>query len=124
MPTPAKRPALSKKEIGGRLRALRLARGLTQIELAEKVGTHQTALSQVEVGKRGVSLDHVVKLAHALHVTPDAILGETNAQPANGHAPSSRLWRRVQRIEALPQAKQRALLQIIDAFIEKHARAS
>lgn len=124
MPTPPKNPALPKKEVGARLRALRVASGLTQIQLAEMVGTHQTALSQVEVGRRGVSLDQVVKLARALKVTPDQILGDTHTQATAGHSRNGRLWRRIQRIDALPKAKQRAILQIIDAFIEKHARSS
>jgi transcriptional regulator with XRE-family HTH domain len=121
MPTPPKSPIVSKKDVGERLRTLRIERGLTQVQLAEMVGTHQTALSQVEVGRRGVSLDQILKLARALKVTPDQILGET--PPPNGTRPQSgRLLKRIERIEALPQAKQRALLQMIDAFIEKHAR--
>lgn len=120
MPTKPKRPVLSKKEIGTRVRALRLERGLSQVELAKIVGTHQTALSQIEVGRRGVSVQQVVKLSKALSVSPDRILG-SDAPPPAKRLRDGRLLRRLEKIERLPAAKQRALLQILDAFIEKHA---
>jgi transcriptional regulator with XRE-family HTH domain len=125
VPTPPKRPLLSHKEVGERLRTLRITRGLTQTDLAKLVGSHQTALSQVEVGRRGVSLDQIMKLAKALKVTPDEILGQAPKSPPNGDSQrrlrSGRIQRRLERIEALPDAKQRALLQMVDAFLDKHA---
>jgi transcriptional regulator with XRE-family HTH domain len=125
LPTPSRRPLLSNKEIGNRLRALRVKSGLTQTELANLVGSHQTALSQVEVGRRGVSLHQVLKLAQALNVRPDDIIGSVpHAQPARprdrGQLRSGKILRRLEQIETLPDAKQRALLQMVDAFIEKH----
>ncbi len=125
LPTPPKRPLISNKDVGDRLRALRTERGLTQTDLARLVGSHQTALSQIEVGRRGVSLHQVLKLAQVLKVTPDEILGKAAQTPSNGDSRrrlrSGRIQRRLERIEALPDAKQRALLQMVDAFLEKHA---
>lgn len=57
-------------------------------------------------------------------VAAAVFLSDTHTQATAGHSRNGRLWRRIQRIDALPKAKQRALLQIIDAFIEKHARSS
>ena len=117
-----KRPVFSRKEIGARLRALRLERGVSQVELARLIGTHQTAVSQVEVGRRGVSVQQIVKLCRALKVTPDRILGETRDGLQIKRLQDGRLIRRLARIETLPPAKQRALLQMVDAFIDKHGR--
>lgn len=122
MPIMPKRPVFSRKEIGGRLRALRLERGISQVELARLIGTHQTAISQVEVGRRGVSVQQIVKLSRALKVTPDRILGENHHGHQVKRLRDGRMMRRVARIETLPPAKQRALLQMVDAFIEKHGR--
>ena len=97
---------------------------MSQVELAKLVGTHQTALSQIEVGRRGVSVQQVVKLCRALKVVPDKLLGETQAAPAARRLRDGRLMRRLERIETLPEAKQRVLLQMIDAFIDKHGRSN
>ena len=120
MPSAPKRPLLSRKEVGARLRALRLEQGISQVALAKLVGSHQTALSQVEVGRRGVSLHQILKLCRALKVSPERILGENHAGPALERLRHGRLMQRLQRIETLPPAKQRALLQMVDAFIDKH----
>jgi len=122
LPAGAKRPVLSKKEVGGRVRALRLQRGMSQVELARLVGTHQTAVSQIEVGRRGVSVQQVVRLCRALKATPDRILGENHEGPNVKRLKDGRVMRRLERIETLPPAKQRALLQMVDAFIDKHGR--
>jgi transcriptional regulator with XRE-family HTH domain len=113
---------LPKKEIGARLRALRLEQGISQVELAKLIGTHQTAVSQVEVGRRGVSLRQIVRLCRALKVTPDRILGENLEGPRVKRLRDGKVMRRLEKIETLPPAKQRALLQMVDAFIEKHGR--
>jgi len=122
LPSGAKRPVLPKKEIGIRLRALRLERGISQVELAKLIGTHQTAVSQVEVGRRGVSLRQIVRVCRVLKVTPDRILGENHDRPLITRLRDGRVMRRLEKIETLPPAKQRALLQMVDAFIEKHGR--
>src|SRR5512138_2205839 len=75
LPRPPKEEVVSKKQIGERLRALRQARELTQAELAEILGTKHTNVSGVERGVRGLTVQQIVKLARALDVSPDAILG-------------------------------------------------
>ena len=52
-----------------RLRDARKAAGLTQIELADRVGVHQTRLSQIE-GGAAVDLEMRWRLAVALGVDP------------------------------------------------------
>ena len=122
LPTPTKNPLLSKNAIGSRIRAARLERGLSQIELAKALNSHQSALSQIEVGRRGVSLNQILRLCKALQVSPEAILGESEHQSAAPQLRQSRVKRRLERIETLPPAKHRALLQMIDAFIDRHGR--
>lgn len=54
--------------VGERIKALRQARELSQRELAEMVGAHQTAISFVEKGERPPSRDLAKKLAHVLGI--------------------------------------------------------
>ncbi len=57
-----------RKLFGQRLKSIRLAKGLTQEELAEKAGLHATYIGIIERGKQGASLDTIEKLATALDV--------------------------------------------------------
>ncbi len=55
-------------ELGARVRREREATGLSQLRFAERVGLHFTYISDVERGRRNVSLDTIVRLAAALDV--------------------------------------------------------
>lgn len=58
------------------LRSLRQARGISQERLAELAGLHRTYVSSVERGARNISIDNIARLAKALDVSPDKLLGE------------------------------------------------
>ena len=52
---------------------MRIAKGLTQKELAELIGTKQSAISRLENGSSNPSIEFLSKIAHALgkevHIT-------------------------------------------------------
>ena len=124
MPRPSKIRAISFKEIGERVRALRMARDLTQTALARILGTSQTALSEMERGNRGLTVQQVVKLSRALKVTPNDILGDGRRQRPNDARPrDTRIVRRLHRIEMLPDAQRQAVLKLLDGIIEAHSSA-
>jgi transcriptional regulator with XRE-family HTH domain len=50
------------KDVGARLRTLRKERGMTQAELAERVGIQQSDLSRMEKGEYRVSINNLFKL--------------------------------------------------------------
>jgi transcriptional regulator with XRE-family HTH domain len=54
---------------GHKLREIRLQRGISQEELAERAGLHRTYVSSVERGERNISLVNIENLARALGVT-------------------------------------------------------
>lgn len=118
MPKPPKHQVVSMKDIGERLRSLRQARDMTQTQLAKVLGTQQTAVSQVELGNRGLTVHQVVKLATALQVSTDAILRPTNGSDPRELPKDRRLLRRLRQIEQLPKAEKQALLKTIDAFLK------
>ena len=122
MPRPAKHVVMSRSEIGSRIRALREQRRLTQAELATTLGTHQANVSQIERGIRGLTLQQTVKLARALHISPDKLLGvgKDDGKPV---APrNEKLMRRVRRVEQLPREQQEAVVKILDGFLGAQGR--
>jgi transcriptional regulator with XRE-family HTH domain len=50
------------------VRQLRLERDLSQEDLAELADLHRNYVSQIESGRRNVSLRNILKLAHGLKV--------------------------------------------------------
>src|SRR5208283_720066 len=60
---------------GERMQAIRKARGLTQVQLAEAAGTTQRAISYYETEAGFPPSPAVIDLARALKVTTDELLG-------------------------------------------------
>ena len=54
--------------LGARIKELRKRAGLSQDQLAEKVGIESKYLSRIEVGKRHPSLDALERIADSLQV--------------------------------------------------------
>lgn len=59
---------------GARLRALRLARSLSQGELARRIGRHQTSIGPYERGEYAPPRTVLERLAQALDTTPEYLL--------------------------------------------------
>ncbi len=66
------------KNAGERIKKLRIGCGLSQKELAERVGVAQNTLAQYEKGTSRTSLEVLVNLAVELDTTTDYILGLEN----------------------------------------------
>lgn len=62
------------QDAGNNLQAWREHRGMTQEELAEKVGTYSGQISLLENGKRQLSVKWLHRLADALKITPGWLL--------------------------------------------------
>jgi len=60
-------------DVGSKLKARRIQKGLTQQELADKTGVSESYVCQIENGKM-VSLKKLEKLAHALDCQPRDLL--------------------------------------------------
>jgi transcriptional regulator with XRE-family HTH domain len=67
---------------GRRIRALRLARHLSQEELAERANLHWTYISGIERGRRSPSLNSMGRLASALGVPLSSLVEELSKEPA------------------------------------------
>jgi transcriptional regulator with XRE-family HTH domain len=68
-----------------RLRNAREMRRLTQIELGTKANLPSTSIAHFEAGSRKPSFDNLRKLAEALEVTTDYLLGRV-AEPSMAEA--------------------------------------
>lgn len=62
-------------EIGNRIKALRIKKKMTQIDLANAIGVASNTVTQYEKGTSKVSIDVLANLAVVLDTTCDYLLG-------------------------------------------------
>ena len=61
---------------GRAVRAIRQDKKISQEELGDLCGLHRTYISDIELGKRNVSLENIDKIAHALQVKKSELFVE------------------------------------------------
>lgn len=64
--------------VGRKIRQLRRQRKLTQVELAEKIGIHQSDLSRMEQGEYKVGLDTLLKILQCFDLSIGDFFDETS----------------------------------------------
>ena len=107
---------LGDETTGQRIARLRKEKGLTQVELAEKIGIIQKLISKYERDKLRLHGEMVARFALALEVSADEILGLKNPE-VKRPVQSLKIARRMEKIASLPISRQRALLETIYNFI-------
>jgi transcriptional regulator with XRE-family HTH domain len=102
---------------GKRLFALRKTRGLTQVQLAEALGTTQRVISYYETEAELPPSTAIIPLARVLEVSTDELLGLKTIEPnGNSSVQKQRLWKRFQKMEVLPTKDQRAVIRLINSL--------
>lgn len=113
---------------GPRLAALRKARGLTQVQLAETAGTTQRAISYYENDTGFPPASALIEMARALRISTDELLGlkAPKVERIDSDPETRRLWKRFQQIADLPEKDQRAVIRLINSLVSlsaQHSRA-
>jgi len=113
-------PQPDDKAFGMRLQEIRKRRGLSQVEVAERLGIHQSLISQYERGYLRLHGALLVRLAEVLKTTPDEILAVKKAR-GNGEDQTldRRFVRRLRKLDKLSAHEKKLLLGTIDAFLSK-----
>ena len=95
-----------------RLRAAREARQLSQGALAERAGLQPSAVSHFETGTRKPSFDNLRRLADALRVSTDYLLGRAGAMMGSA-ASADRLYRHYSDLSAEYQDMAEGFLEML-----------
>lgn len=95
------------KEIGQRVRKARTRLELTQADLAERLELEEATVRAIEAGRRGLSLDSLLRVADALGMRP----GEIVDPDANPLPESDAEARRL--IGEMPEEWQRTAIRIL-----------
>lgn len=71
-----------KKRFGQKVKALRIARGMSQDELAQRLGyTNRSSINKIELGKNDLPRNKVAQLAAILGVEPIEFFKDDEAVP-------------------------------------------
>jgi transcriptional regulator with XRE-family HTH domain len=109
-------------ELGARLAELRQQRGLTQAEVATRLGVSQQTVNSFEKGRRRVPVSTLPDLAELLEVSIEQLIEGERAAPKRG--PASKLQRQLEQIKKLPRSKQRFVIEMLDTVIAQAQRSN
>ncbi len=118
--------AISKDErafftrLGARIAELRKTQNITQVQLAETLGVSQQTVNAYETGYRRVPVSALPMLASTLAVSVEELIGTPS--PAARRGPAPKLLQQVERIQRLPKAQQRFVMQMIDTVLAQAGR--
>lgn len=104
---------------GSRVAALRKDRGMTQADLADKLGISRRMVAYYEKQSEHVPANLLVPLSKAFKVSLDELLDIKSAKLSTDKNQAA-LRRRLKKIESLPKSDQKALFHYLDALIKKN----
>lgn len=111
---------------GKLLTEYRQARGLTQTQLAEQIGSSQRAISRYETVAEFPPTQVVVAIAEALEVSADELLGlrtpKRSRQPTMD-SETKRLWKQFQQMMSLPEKDRRAVIRLINSLVSAQTKS-
>ena len=108
------RPAKTKRtEFGERLLAARQQLGLSQTQIAEKLGITQPSYAGWERRDTALKPEHLVQLSAILNVTVDYLLGKENGRKRGG-GPAGKARQVFERVSQLPRATQQRILASVE----------
>jgi transcriptional regulator with XRE-family HTH domain len=99
--------------IGNRIKYYRKDAGLTQEQLAEKSGLHNTYIGQIERGEKNVTVKNIYKIAEALNVPLDVLFSDIMSGK-NTSDPATECYSAISKLET---SKQKKMLSIINDII-------
>lgn len=105
----------STDELGERLKAVRLQKGLLQKDVAEQAQIHPIQYGRYERGDSKPTADVLARLADALGVSGDYLLGDAVRSKARFH--DAELLDLFHEVEKFPDEEKRAVKHVLDAFV-------
>ena len=103
--------------LGQRIAERRKALDITQVELAATLGIAQQTMAHYEGGVSRIAVAMLSQLAAALDTTIEELIGTPNKRAAGKRGPAPKIQQQLERIDALPKAKQRAIAQVLDSML-------
>ena len=105
---------------GQRLHTLREQTGLSQQQLADRLGLTQRAYAHWERNPVALRPDQLLGLAEALNVSVDDLVGP-NGTKKPGAGPTGKMKQLFEAASRLPRSQQQKLAAVLEAFVNQHS---
>ncbi|MBF0227852.1 MAG: helix-turn-helix transcriptional regulator [Desulfobacterales bacterium] len=109
---------LHTKNFSKKLRQLRLESGLSQKDIADKIGADLQRVSKYERGVVYPTTDIIVKIAEAFQVSIDYLLRD-NINKTDNKIENLKLKKYIEEINNLPEQDLAILTNLLDAYIKR-----
>jgi transcriptional regulator with XRE-family HTH domain len=107
-------------DLGQRISLARKSQNLTQQQLAEALGIAQQTMAHYEGGTLRISIATLLATAEALSMDADDLLYESsNTKTKSKRGPTSVLHQQIEQIGLMPRAKQKFIIEMLDAMIKQ-----
>jgi transcriptional regulator with XRE-family HTH domain len=116
---PSKRP---RPAFGQRLHQLRETAGLTQAQVAEKLGISARAYAFWEREPVALRPDQLQKLADTLGISVEELIG-TNGTKKRGSGPVGKARRVFEEVSKLPRSQQQKIVEVVEALVAQNKAA-
>ncbi len=120
----AGRPSVSpRSDFGARVKAFREAAGLTQEQVAERVGITQASYALWERRNVALTADQLATLAATLCVTADQLVFDAPRKGTRG-GPTGKARRVFEEVSLLPRNRQQRILNTVEDMLVAQRHAS
>lgn len=106
---------------GQRLHTLREQAGLSQQQLAERLGLTQRAYAHWERNPVALRPEQLLSLAEVLNVSVEDLVG-TNGTKKRGAGPTGKMKQLFEAASRLPRSQQQKIAALLEPFIAHHAQ--
>jgi len=112
----------TRPKLGAHLVALRINAGLTQVDLAQRVGVLQQTIAFWEQADKPPRSDILLKLADALDVNIQALLTENGVVAVKKKGgPEGKLRKVFEEASNLPRSQQEKVAEFVSVFVKQYA---
>jgi transcriptional regulator with XRE-family HTH domain len=118
---PAKQP---RTPFGERIAQAREKTGLTQQQLADKLGVSQPVIAYWEREPVALRADQLATLADVLDVSADYLLGRHDAKAPSPKTPPGKLRQVFEKAYRLPRHQQNKIVEFVETYINTYQKAS
>lgn len=115
---PSSRP---RTVFGERLRTAREALGLSQAQVAQKLGISQASYGAWERDPVALRPDQIELLTDILNVSVETLLGKEEKQGRRPGGPTGKVRRVFEEVSRLPRHQQSKVVEFVEAFVRQKA---
>ena len=121
----ARKLTKERPRLGAHLASLRITAGLSQDELAQRIGVPQQNIAFWEQSDKPPRSDVLIDLANALGVKVEFLLAENSGSGAKRKGgPDGKLRRVFEEASGLPRRQQEKIMEFVSAFINQYKQSS